>query len=75
MTNNNRAQQSPHTKGCQHNQQYSLLVKHEVDMRNRRNSTYRRKMVTKGQGEGYNHQHLQTFRKIHFHVENATKTA
>lgn len=48
---------------------------HEVDIRNRRNSTHRRKMVTKGQGEGYNHQHLQTFHKIHFHVENATKIA
>lgn len=32
-------------------------------------------MVRKEQGEGYNHQHLQTFCKIHFHVENATKIA
>lgn len=62
-------------EGLSANQQYSLLVKHEVDIRNRRNSTYRRKMVTKGQGEGYNHQHLQTFHKTHFHVENATKIA
>lgn len=69
---NNRAQQSPHTKGCQHNQQYSLLVKHEVDIYNR---TYRRGMVRKEQGEGYNHQHLQTFCKIHFQMENATKIA
>lgn len=75
MTNNNRAEQSPHMKGCQHNQQYSLLVKHEVDIHNRKNGTYRTEMVRKGQGEGYNHQHLQTFCKIRFHVENATKPA
>lgn len=40
MTNNKMADQSPHRKGCQHNQQYSLLVKREVDIRNRKNGTY-----------------------------------
>jgi len=74
MMNNNMADQSPHRKGCQHNQQYSLLVKREVDIRNRKNGTYVQEMVRKRQGKVYNHQQLQTFWKIHFHVENITKT-
>lgn len=60
------AEQSPHRKGCQHNQQYSLLVKHEVDIRNRKHGTYKRERIRKGQGEVYNHQHLQTFLQTTF---------